>query len=214
MTTGPEASGGAFEPKGFRRAVHAAAACLVVYYLLPAEAAWSAFLRTWGIGILLGAATALEILRLSGRLRTESFFGLREYERRRVSGYLYAAYSFAALLLFFPQTLAVPCIVGAAIGDPIIGELRAAGKASAAWGAGIVFVGGVFLVSGWTPVWAAIAGALATSAEHWKFRHVDDDLLMPLVPAFALAAASWAGGSIGVGPALPEPFLSPWGGSQ
>jgi dolichol kinase len=193
-----------FDPHWFRRAFHAFAACFVVYYMLPTTGALG-FVRGIAPPAVFVGAVALELFRMSGRVPTEVFFGLREYERRRISGYVYFGLATVILVTFFPQSIAVACIVGAAIGDPILGEFRRAGLVKVSILAGGAFVLGVFLLVGFHPALALFASAVMVGAEMTKHRWLDDDLLMPLLPAVVLFAITASGVFAPLGIGLPPP---------
>ncbi len=174
-----------FDPHWFRRAVHGMGAGFVLYYLLPHGAWWDP-VRTWGPWILLAAALVLEAVRMRGGIRSEHFFGLREYERTRVSGYVYFGMASVVLLTLVPQPLAIPCLVGAALGDPLLGELRNRGRPLGALVAGVLFGAGLFLIAGWGWALALAGGVLLVVGESSRIPWLDDDLTMPLLPAAVL----------------------------
>lgn len=72
----------------------------------------------------------MEIRRLSKRGR---FFMIRDYERGQVAAYFWTSTAIVSLLLLteigLPQWIAAPAILGGAIGDPLLGELRRYGRA-------------------------------------------------------------------------------------
>ncbi|MGQ0534848.1 MAG: hypothetical protein ACT4PT_02115 [Methanobacteriota archaeon] len=198
------------DPHWFRRATHAAAAGLVVYYLLP-DRPWAEFLRGWGVLLILLGASTLELLRVRGVVSSETLFALRDYERGRVSGYLYFGIAAGLLLVFFPQSIAVPSLVGLAIGDPLMGEIRRHGRRTAALLAGGAFVAALFVLAGWTPGWAIVAGGLAAIGESAKSKFLDDDFLMPMLPATTLWLLAATGLLGDASPRIPPDLLSPWG---
>jgi len=191
-----------FDPHWFRRAFHAFGAAFVAYYLLPSEGTVGLFRDVLPLAIFAGAV-GLELYRMSGRVPTEAFFGLREYERRRVSGYVYFGFSVLLLVYLFPQPIAVACILAAAIGDPIVGEFRRANLPAASVVAGSAFVLGVFLLIDFHPLLAVFGTALMIVAERVKIRWLDDDFLMPMLPAAALYAITASGLFAALGIGLP-----------
>ncbi|MCA1814069.1 MAG: hypothetical protein LC624_08980 [Halobacteriales archaeon] len=194
-----------FDPHWFRRAFHAFGACFVVYYLLPDQGATMLFVKQVLPVLLFAAALAVEAWRILGGVPTEAFFGLREYERFRVSGYVYFASAVVLLLYVFPPAIAAGCIVGAAIGDPILGEFRRARREKLGWVATSLFVFAVFVILGWHPVWAALAAVVMVVAELAKNSVLDDDFMMPIVPA-ALLVALHAMGALALFGGVPDSF--------
>lgn len=198
-----------FDPHWFRRAFHSFGACFIAYYLAPATGLAGAIRGAMPLALLAGAL-GLEAYRISGRMPTEAFFGLREYERRRISGYVYFGIATVSLVYLFPQPLAVACILGAAIGDPIIGEIRRMGHVRASLVAGLAFVLACFLLVGFHPLLAVFGAAVMVGAENVKIRWLDDDLLMPLLPAVAILALASTAILSPLGVAMPpDPFPFP-----
>ena len=203
-----------FDPHWFRRAFHAFGACFIAVYLLPITGI-SGHLRFYGPLAIFAGVLGLEAYRMSGRVPTEAFFGLREYERRRISGYVYFGAATLTLVYFFPQPIAVACILASAIGDPILGEFRRAGFARLSIVAGGAFILGVFLLIGFHPLLSVFATAIMVAAELTKIKHLDDDLLMPLSSAIVLWAIigtglfSWAGVVLPPNP-IPTPLEVPF----
>ena len=196
----------AFDPHWFRRAFHAFGACFAVYYLLPEQGLTMAFIKHALPVLLFAGALAVEAYRILGRLPTEAFFGLREYERYRVSGYVYFASAVVLLLYAFPPAIGAACIVGAAIGDPILGEFRRAKRPKLGNLAGVGFGTFVFWAVGFHPALALLGGLLLVAGELAKNRVLDDDFMMPILPAVAFVALSSVGAFAAFHLGLPEPF--------
>ncbi len=51
-------------------------------------------------------------------------FGLRSYEKHQIAAYAWATMAAAIALLLFPMHLAVVCLLGMGLIDPLIGELK------------------------------------------------------------------------------------------
>jgi len=112
-----------FEAHWFRRVFHTFAASFLIYYMLPDEP-WITTLKTFlAVGIVV-FVFILEYLRIKGKIRNSNFFGLRIYEEKRPASYVYFGVALCILLVFFPQQIAIPCILCACFSDPIIGEIR------------------------------------------------------------------------------------------
>lgn len=190
---------------GFRRALHGFGATFIVYYLIPDAGAWGVAKRVLP-PLLVLAAVAVEVARLRGAFRSEALFGLREYERRRVGAYVHFGLAALVLLTFAPQAIAIPCLVGMALLDPLHGELRARGRGRAAVALGWALATLLFALAGWSVPWALLGGAAMALGEVLNVPGVDDDFLMGILPAVALGAATLAGAT-----AVPSDLLAPWG---
>ena len=151
---------------------------------------------------VLGAIVVLEALRIA---RGVTVFGMRAYEARQVSAVAWGGLSLGLVLLFAPPlgvagaALGAPIIVSLALVDPLMGELRRAGKSSV-WVAGVGLLGtaAVWLAAAhWLggPAWlAALMAPLSVAAEWPRLRWIDDNATMTLVPLGAcLALAPWLG---------------------
>ena len=112
-----------FDAHWYRRTFHAFGASFLLYYLLP-DVDWINLLKLWIPPLIVLFVVILEVLRLSGKISSNHFFGLRMYEEKRIGSYVFFAVAILILLRFFPQQIAIPCILCATLGDPIIGEIR------------------------------------------------------------------------------------------
>lgn len=195
-----------FDPHWFRRAFHAFGACFVIYYLLPEQGLTMTFVKQYMPVLLFIGALTVEAYRILGGVPTEAFFGLREYERYRLSGYVYFASSVTLLLYAFPPGVAAGCLIGAAIGDPIIGEFRRKGREYAGWAATMAFGAGVFLLLGFHPALAVLGGGFLVAGELAKNKVLDDDFTMPILPAVVLVALEATGALAALGLGFPNPF--------
>ncbi|HEV8360283.1 MAG TPA: hypothetical protein VGR28_07515 [Candidatus Thermoplasmatota archaeon] len=195
-----------FDPHWFRRAFHSFGACFAIYYLLPETGATMTFVKQFLPVLLFAGALSVEAYRILGGVPTEAFFGLREYERFRLSGYVYFASAVVLLLYAFPPAVAAACIVGAAIGDPILGEFRRAKRPRLGIAAGVAFGALVFGVLQFHPALALLGGLLLVAGELAKNKVLDDDFMMPILPAVALVALEGLGVLAALGLVLPQPF--------
>ena len=110
-----------FDAYWFRRVFHTFAASFLIYYMLPNEP----WVNTLKICISVGVVVfvfILEYFRVKGKFDSSHFFGLRIYEKKRPASYLYFGVAILILLLFFPQQIAIPCILCACLADPMIGD--------------------------------------------------------------------------------------------
>jgi dolichol kinase len=172
-----------------RRIIHLSGPLVLVYYILPDPFLWIS--RVGWVLLGLSAILLLEAVRLStGRV----FFGLRDYEEKRLSAYAWGGIGVAIALLFFPMPFSIAAIVGVCWADPLIGEMRKREKmrlypalpllvyflivALCLFLFSDIGIIAVFLLS--------LAGSMSAIAiEHPRWP-VDDDFLMLVVPLFIM----------------------------
>jgi hypothetical protein len=177
-----------------RRGFHLAAGLVLVYYLLP-----SRVLGFPNAGLLLASLAiglALEGLRWAGWIRLP---GLRPYEQQRPASFVYFAVAIVVAILVLPEAIAAAVILGAALVDPVIGELRGRRLPAGTYpilplvAYAAVAAAALRGIGGWTAAGsvagAALAGVVAIAVERARIPYVDDDLTMVLAPALALAVA-------------------------
>jgi hypothetical protein len=173
----------------WRRILHALAAAVLVYYLLP-EGFFVVVPKWVVLWAALLAVLVLEILRHSVGLELPT---LRGYERGRVGSYVFLATAFVLAVTFLPEPIAVAVVLGTAFVDPLAGEVRPYRSLYPALPlavyAALAFIG-LAVVGGWpvvpSVVLALVASGLAVVVERPKLTWLDDDLLMTFVPALAL----------------------------
>jgi dolichol kinase len=176
----------------WRRILHLFGGLALVYYLVPSN--FFVLLPKWVVLlVLLAVIVTVEALRHSAGLELPT---IRPFETHRIGSYAFYSAALAIALLFFPEPIAVAVILGAAIVDPLIGELRLRPTARSYYPlvGGVVYVGlaypAFWLVGGWTVtaslVFALVAAALAITVEWPKRSWWDDDLTMILVPGLIL----------------------------
>lgn len=170
----------------FRRSAHIFATTFISYYFLP-DSGYIGILKRIIVLSLLIIIIALDIARL--KRKRYKLTGLRDYEENRIGSYVYFGIGTSILLLLFPQQIAIPCIVSAALADPVAGELR---KINLKLSYLIVFMLSFFIFySTWLTSPYAILISVTSSlsltlSELKKFRYLDDDLLMQIVPALTI----------------------------
>ena len=170
----------------FRRSAHVFATTFISYYFLP-DSGYIGILKRIIVLSLLIIIIALDIARL--KRKRYRLTGLRDYEENRIGSYVYFGIGTSILLLFFPQQIAIPCIVSAALADPVAGELR---KINLKLSYLIVFMLSFFifystwLTSPYAILISVISSLSLTLSELKKFRYLDDDLLMQIVPALTI----------------------------
>ncbi len=200
----------------FRRAFHAFASSFLIFYLLP-DVPWINIAKLVVPIAILVVVGIIECRRLGGTLDRQYFFGLRTYEHHRPASYFYFGAGLIILLLAFPQQIAVPCILCACFVDPAIGEFRYRLKKKTAYLLGFLLSAGFFLgiwyhAQPWVVFCVCLIGASgAVLGERVKFRWLDDDLLIQLVPAILLLIF-WLGLSFFHLNILPPPLIHPLGG--
>jgi dolichol kinase len=197
----------------FRRAFHTFAASFLVYYLLPDEE-WITVTKMVIPVLIVAWMMLIEYERIRGGVDHQRFFGLRSYEKKRPAGYLYFGVAVLLLFFFFPQQIAIPCLLCASFTDPIIGESRYYLKKTHAYGLGF-FVSFVFFVITWhqAELWVMIligcAGAAgAVIGEGKKLRFLDDDFMIQMLPAI-LVLILWQSLLLIQVDILPPPFIFP-----
>jgi len=182
----------------WRRIVHGAGAFVLVYYLVPGDL-FVVVSKEVVLLLALAAAFVLELCRLGLGLPLPT---IRGYERDRPASFVFYAVALVVALLVFPEPIAVVVVLGTAVVDPLAGELRTGSRPRLApWVPFTVYAGmaaGILATFGrWPWVWAAVlgvlAGAAAVGVERWRFRWLDDDLTMTVVPAVLLYAAGVLG---------------------
>jgi dolichol kinase len=181
-----------YDAHWYRRVFHGFGASFLFYYLLPDEE-WINTLKFWIPLIFVVIAILLEVLRLKGFVSSNHFFGLRMYEKNRIGSYVFFAVAIFILLIFFPQQIAIPCILCACIGDPLIGEIRHRFGMHYVYVMGFLICMIFFLISWYKAdpllmVFVGIVGAFgAIIGETKKFWWLDDDFMIQMLPAVLLA---------------------------
>ena len=177
-----------FDAHWYRRVFHAFGASFIFYYMLP-DLDWINTMKFWVPPIVVALAISLEILRLKGKISSDHFFGLRMYEKNRVGSYLFFAVGVLILLRFFPQQIAIPCILCACLADPIMGEVRHRFGKRYVYAIGFLLCMLFFIITWYKAdirlmLLVAIVGAFgAVIGETKKFWWLDDDFMIQMVPA-------------------------------
>jgi hypothetical protein len=162
--------------------------------MLPDEA----FFRYYIPILIIVSVFIIEFFRLKRKIDSSYFFGLRIYERKRPASYLYFSVAVLTLLVFFPQQIAIPCILCACFSDPIIGELRYHFGKKETYILGFLVCMFFFMVTWfkadlWIMFMVSITGATgAVIGEAKKFWLIDDDFMIQMLPA-VLIFILWVG---------------------
>lgn len=202
-----------FDAHWYRRVFHAFGASFLFYYLLPDNVDWIGFLKNWVPPVLVFVVIILEILRLKGKISSDHFFGLRMYEKKRVGSYVFFAVGVLILIRFFPQQIAIPCILCACLGDPIIGEIRNRYETKYVYILGFLVCMFFFMVS-WIKadvylmlIVSVVGGLGAVIGETQKFWWLDDDFMIQILPAILLLFIWFGAGYFGL--SLPGELIIP-----
>lgn len=178
-----------------RRIVHMLLALAPVYYLFPVELTQFGVRRWVLLVAFIGAIIAIETIRLAKGI---TFFGLRPHEKDQIASFVWAATGIVLTLWLFPQEIASAAIIGMALVDPLMGEMRRAGAkdrttvsvsalAYFAISFSVLFAVGPFETVGCLAL-ASVGALLAIPSEWFEVPYVDDDFLMPVVPAIGMTA--------------------------
>jgi hypothetical protein len=182
----------------YRRLLHLAAGVAVIFYLVPPVIV-PGLTRAAVLLAALVAVLGLEATRLAGWIELPA---LRLHEANRPASFVYFGIAIVIVLLAVPEPYALVAVLGAAFVDPLIGELR--GKPSRYRAYPVLPIAAyaalAFPILWWIgriPALLAVVLALgaalvAVAVESPRNYHVDDDLLMTLVPAVAL----WIAGTL------------------
>jgi dolichol kinase len=174
---------------------------------------WIYLLKFWVPPFILVLVILLEILRIKGKISSDHFFGLRMYEKNRVGSYVFFAVAILILLRFFPQQIAIPCILCACLADPIMGEIRNRFGKKYVYPFGFLVCMLFFIVTWYKAdvkllLLVSIVGAFgAIIGETKKIWWLDDDFMIQMVPAL-LILIIWIGAPY-IGFSTPDPIIYP-----
>ncbi|EMR74010.1 dolichol kinase [Thermoplasmatales archaeon SCGC AB-539-N05] len=200
-----------FDAHHYRRAIHAFGASFLCYYILPDDINWIKILKILIPILIVVSLCILEYMRIKGTIEGNHFFGLRMYEKNRVGSYVFFGIGILILLLFFPQQIAVPCILCASLADPLMGEIRYKHGERKVILAGFIVCAFLFAVTWYNAqpliiVIVTLVGATgAVIGETRKFRWLDDDFMIQILPAILIALIWIIAGQLGIN--MPEPLL-------
>ena len=113
----------------WRRLLHLVGGAVVLYYLLPSNVF---VVITTQEALLFGLAfvLALELMREVAGLEMPT---VRAVERDRVASFAYFAVALVAAVLLLPAPIGATVVLGTALIDPLIGELRLSNRLRAAY---------------------------------------------------------------------------------
>src|SRR5205823_6679180 len=173
----------------FRRSFHIISPIFLGYYLLP-ESLGGGITRTALSVVFVGTALCIEIARIALNIR---LLGLRPYEGQRVSAYAQGLLGLAfGLFVIRDPRIVVPVFLGMAWIDPFAALCRRSGWSRIVpTGAYLgLFLGTTLIMKSFALpnalLFALAATATAMLMEGPKFRQIDDDLLLQVVPMTVL----------------------------
>ena len=114
------------------------------------------------------------------------------YEKKRLGSYVFFAIGVLILLWFFPQPIAIPCILCACFADPLMGEIRTRFSERYVYFFGFLVCFFFFMVSYYKAelflmILSSVIGAyFAVIGETKKFLWIDDDFMIQILPAVFL----------------------------
>lgn len=171
----------------YRRLAHVFASTFISYYFIPDDGYFGVFKKVLVLCLFLIALT-FDMIRL--RKKKIKIAGLRDYEENRLGSYVYFGLGTAILLIVFPQQIAIPCIVSASLIDPIFGELK---RINISLSYILSFLLSFFIFySTWLSSRYAVIISLVSAlsinlCELKKFKYIDDDLLMQMIPGILIS---------------------------
>lgn len=182
----------------WRRCLHLSGGLVLLIFVVPN----GVFGPVPPVDVLLAALAvllALEALRYTGHLDLPT---IRPHERGRVASFAYYGVGLVIAVLAFPKPIAVVAVLGAALVDPLLGELRIRGtrKGLTAAVGGAVYLGialAALLLIARPPIpdavgLAALGAVIAVAVEGpGSVVPLDDDLAMTVLPGAALAVLGW-----------------------
>tara|TARA_B100000586_G_scaffold268600_1_gene245513 strand:+ start:1095 stop:1688 length:594 start_codon:yes stop_codon:yes gene_type:complete len=192
-----------FDEKIYRRFNHTAAACFVIYFLLPSKIA--GFERIYLVIFLWAIILLIEYMRLQKNVH---LFGIRDYEKDRIAGFVWFASGTFLILGFyemgaFPQSLAIATIIMAAYTDPVIGEANRKLGDNWGFGLGLMCSFTIYLLITGAIFYSILGSAIAVLSEKPKLKWFDDDLAMQIFPITILSIL-WLSG---IGPEITETII-------
>jgi len=168
-----------------RRVVHVCAPLFCVYYFLP-DPLLPGLARSEGLLLVMLFALGFEALRLIFRIKVP---GMRSYEFDRPSAASYTAVALTFAFLYFPIELVLPVLMGMGWVDPLIGELRQKGSKMnpvlpvvAYFSIMLVGLGYFYGLTFPVLISAALIAPITVFLEAIRFRFLDDDLVLTVVP--------------------------------
>jgi dolichol kinase len=174
-----------------RRLLHLAGSLFIMYYFIPEFLLYSVH-KAWILIVILLLVGSIEWYRSYSNKIHKIEPLLRDYERVRPASYSYFSVGAIILLAYFPQYIAIPCILSASICDPFIGIMKQQNEKRAGLIIGF-FISFMLFYFSWqsTLFWIAmgaslLGAAMVILAEQASNLWLDDDLLMQIIPSIIL----------------------------
>jgi hypothetical protein len=175
-----------------RRSIHLGM-CIIPWAVYAHGERAADLLRLANEAQVVSAFVLLLVAAEAARLRLGiTVFGQRDYEATQVSALAWGALAIGLVLLALPEAaLGAPLILSLAFGDPLLGELRRAGRSprtvfllgtvalALVWGACVAWLGTPWLL-------AVLLPPLCVAAEWPRLRWIDDNATMLLLPLAAV----------------------------
>ncbi len=180
-----------------RRLMHCLIALAPLYFLLPDDLPLIN-MRRWVLLIVFFAAVS--IFDTWRRINKIPIFGLRPHEEESVASFAWAAAGITFVLWMIPKPLATATLIGMALVDPLMGELRRS-FGQKVWviaaSIGVYFAIAFSTLALWGDhtipmciILAAIGALVAIPSEAIKVKVIDDDFLMLALPGVAVGVAA------------------------
>jgi hypothetical protein len=173
-----------------RRVLHIFSPIFLVYYFVP-EDTWIGLAKEVLLLVILLAVLVSELVRIIFRPR---IFGLKHFEQKQISAYVWASFGFAMAFLLFESVLVVPVIFGMAWIDPLCGWLRRKKRGYPLVplvGYAVMMMFTLLLISDFSLPKVIMMGLasspVAIASEYPNLRYMDDDFTMVFFPLLALA---------------------------
>ena len=143
--------------------------------------------------ILCGVLLIILILEMLRLCLGWNIYGMRNYEKSGISAFAWGAIGMTAVLLLAPKAYAIPIVCSYAIGDPLLGELRATKLPKPVTALiGVLVICGIWWLAQLnfhTPVWLIFLMGPVTVAAEWPcLTWIDDNALMQLLPLLVILA--------------------------
>ncbi len=177
----------------YRRFNHTVAACFVIYFLFPKYI--FGFDRLYLVPIFWLSILLIEYFRLN---KAFSLVGMRDYEDRRVAGFVWFTTGTCVILFFyemglFPETFAISTIIMASLVDPLIGEVNKKYGDKESMIAGLIGSFAIYQMIIGVFFYSFVGSIVAVIVERPKFKWLDDDLLMQIFPILVMTIFYFSG---------------------
>ena len=178
--------------RAWRRFLHLTGVAVLFYFVIPRNL-FVYFSTEVVLLLALELVLVLEFLRHVAGLELPT---IRPYESDRIGSYTFYAIALVIAVIAFPVPIAVMVVLGTALVDPLIGELRRIPEGRkfyptapiavyAALGLATLLIVGRWSLPG-AILGALLAAVSGVATEYPKYTVLDDDLAMTVVPGALL----------------------------